>query len=38
MLLSEKIDMLHGMDGPYVGNIIGNKRLGIPAIKMGDGP
>jgi beta-glucosidase len=38
MLLSEKIDMLHGADGNYIGNIKENKRLGIPAINMQDGP
>jgi beta-glucosidase len=38
MLLSEKIDMLHGIDGRYVGNVRENKRLGIPAINMNDGP
>lgn len=38
MLLSEKLDMLHGCDGKYVGNVKENKRLGIPALRLNDGP
>lgn len=38
MLLSEKIDMLHGTIGDYVGNVKKNTRLGIPALKLNDGP
>ena len=38
MLLTEKVDMLHGWDGKYVGNVKANTRLGIPAINMNDGP
>lgn len=38
MNLTEKIDMLHGWDGPYVGNVIANERLGIPALNLNDGP
>ncbi len=38
MNLTEKIDMLHGWDGPYVGNVIPNTRLGIPALNLNDGP
>ena len=38
MLLSEKIDMLHGTVGEYVGNVKKNTRLGIPALKLNDGP
>jgi beta-glucosidase len=38
MDLSEKVALLHGINGDYVGNVAGNSRLGIPAIKMNDGP
>ncbi len=38
MLLSEKIDMLHGTLGEYVGNVKKNTRLGIPALRLNDGP
>jgi beta-glucosidase-like glycosyl hydrolase len=38
MNLTEKITMLHGHLGIYVGNIKGNERLGIPSINMQDGP
>jgi beta-glucosidase len=46
MNLSEKVVMLHGQRGVshvghasnYTGLILGNKRLGIPAIQMEDGP
>lgn len=38
MTLSEKLAMLHGVTGTYVGNIAGSKRLGIPDINMQDGP
>lgn len=38
MNITEKLDMLHGYDGTYIGNILGNSRLGIPALKMHDGP
>jgi beta-glucosidase len=46
MNLSEKVAMLHGQrgvshvghDSNYTGLILGNKRLGIPAIQMEDGP
>ena len=38
MNLSEKISLLHGVSGDYVGNVASNSRLGIPAIKMNDGP
>jgi hypothetical protein len=38
MNLTEKIDMLHGWEGDYVGNVIGNSRLGIPALNLNDGP
>jgi len=30
--------MMHGINGVYVGNVIPNNRLKIPAIAMGDGP
>jgi beta-glucosidase len=38
MELSEKLDMLHGIKGIYVGNIPSNERLGIPSLRMQDGP
>lgn len=38
MNITEKISMLHGKNGIYVGNIAGNDRLGIPSIHMQDGP
>ena len=41
MQLEEKVAMLHGFDpdsNDYVGNIAGNSRLGIPGIRMEDGP
>lgn len=38
MHLSEKFDMLAGRKGTYVGNIVGNDRLGIPSLNMQDGP
>jgi beta-glucosidase len=38
MTLDEKIAMVHGLDGSYVGNVPGNARLGIPALRLQDGP
>jgi beta-glucosidase len=38
MTQSEKIAMVHGAGGPYVGNIPSNSRLGIPALNLQDGP
>lgn len=38
MTLEEKFSMMAGVSGPYVGNIPGNTRLGIPALNMNDGP
>ena len=38
MTMDEKLAMLHGYSGDYVGNIPGNDRLGIPPINMNDGP
>jgi beta-glucosidase len=38
MTLDEKLAMMHGHPGIYVGNVMGNKRLGIPSINMQDGP
>ena len=30
--------MVHGWDGPYVGNVPPNTRLGIPPLNLNDGP
>mmetsp|Transcript_4435 Transcript_4435/g.8078 ORF Transcript_4435/g.8078 Transcript_4435/m.8078 type:complete len:716 (+) Transcript_4435:1-2148(+) len=38
MTVDEKLTMLHGKIGPYVGNVAGNIRLGIPALNLNDGP
>lgn len=38
MTLSEKLSMMHGRMGLYIGNIPGNVRLGIPELRMQDGP
>ncbi|KAK3281160.1 hypothetical protein CYMTET_11035 [Cymbomonas tetramitiformis] len=38
MSLEEKLSMLHGYAGNYTGNVPANSRLGIPALKMNDGP
>lgn len=38
MTLAEKIAMLHGAGGSYVGNVPANTRLGIPALTLEDGP
>lgn len=39
MTLDEKILMLHGTDNqPYTGGVPANDRLGIPALKLNDGP
>ena len=37
MTLPEKIQMLHGFDGGYVGNVQPNTRLGIPVLNLNDG-
>jgi beta-glucosidase len=37
MTLDEKLAMVHGYGGAYVGNIPANTRLGIPALKLEDG-
>ena len=38
MSFGEKIAMVHGAGGAYVGNISANARLGIPALNLQDGP
>jgi beta-glucosidase len=38
MTLDEKIAMVHGVSGQYVGNGTNNSRLGIPALHLQDGP
>ena len=37
MTLDEKLSLLHGITGTYVGNLPGVKRLGIPALNLQDG-
>ncbi len=38
MTTEEKLTMLHGTSGSYVGNVAGNERLGIPSLNLQDGP
>jgi len=38
MTQDEKLAMVRGYPGPYVGNVRANARLGIPAIFLQDGP
>jgi len=38
MTLEEKLEMVHGIPGPYVGNVRAIDRLGIPALTLNDGP
>jgi len=38
MTLDEKLTMLHGVEGPYIGNVKGIQRLGIPPLNLNDGP
>jgi len=38
MTFGEKIAMVNGAGGAYVGNIPANTRLGIPAVNLQDGP
>jgi len=38
MTLEEKTHYLHGSGSGYVGNVAANDRLGIPALKLNDGP
>jgi len=38
MTLTEKIHMLHGSGVGYVGNVKGIQRLGVPALRLNDGP
>jgi beta-glucosidase len=38
MTVDEKIAMVHGVEGAYVGNVTNNARLGIPALRLEDGP
>ena len=38
MTLDEKIEIVHGVAGYYIGNVPGNARLGIPPLNMNDGP
>lgn len=34
----EKLSLVHGVTGAYVGNVVGVPRLGIPALTLQDGP
>ncbi len=38
MILDEKIALVHGVAGPYIGYIPANTRLGIPSVNLEDGP
>lgn len=38
MTATEKISLFHGSCRGYTGNVCANTRLGIPALKMNDGP
>jgi len=38
MTVEEKLSLFHGSCSGYVGNVCANTRLGIPAIRMNDGP
>lgn len=38
MTLDEKIAMVHGVAGSYIGYVPANTRLGIPALNLEDGP
>jgi len=38
MTLDEKLSMVHGYGGPYVGNVPALPRLKIPALRLEDGP
>ena len=38
MSLSEKLSLMHGSLGTYVGNVAGIERLGVPPVGMNDGP
>jgi len=38
LTLSEKLSLVHGAEGDYVGAVVGVPRLGIPALTLQDGP
>jgi beta-glucosidase len=38
MSFEEKVHYLHASCHGYTGNVCGNERMGVPAIKMNDGP
>ncbi len=38
MTLDEKVHMLHASGEGYIGNVEGIDRLGVPALRLNDGP
>jgi len=38
LTLDEKLSLIHGVPGPYVGNVPALTRLGLPALALSDGP
>ena len=38
MTLADKLSLVHGAPGPYVGNAVGLPALGVPPLRLQDGP